>query len=90
MSASPNLICSGDPQVSRGTWQVYKEVAEDFVNGYGYAIATGSATILGYFQQLCLEHGLEGCAFHIDYNAAQPAVSQRAQFLQGMKQGGNQ
>lgn len=41
-------------------WDIYREVPEDYVNGYAYAIATGSVTILSLFQQRCLagEHRL--------------------------------
>ncbi|KAG2443695.1 hypothetical protein HXX76_002043 [Chlamydomonas incerta] len=37
-----------------GEWEIYQEVPEDYVNGYAYAIATGSVTILSLFQQRCL------------------------------------
>ncbi|KAG2438952.1 hypothetical protein HYH02_010745 [Chlamydomonas schloesseri] len=39
-------------------WDIFQEVPEDYVNGYAYAIATGSVTILSLFQQRCLA-GLE-------------------------------
>ncbi|KAG2500711.1 hypothetical protein HYH03_001476 [Edaphochlamys debaryana] len=41
-------------QKSEGVWGIYQEVPEDYVNGYAYAIATGSATILSLYQQRCL------------------------------------
>jgi hypothetical protein len=41
---------------SGGTeWEIYQEVPEDYVNGYAYAIATGSTTIMALYQQRCLE-----------------------------------
>lgn len=58
-------------------WAVYKDVPEDYVNGYGYAIATGSALVMNLFQERCLHRewgngvaaNLAGklCAFYIDY-----------------------
>ena len=41
-------------QTSPGTWGILREVPEDFVHGYGYAIATGSATLLSFYQDRCL------------------------------------
>lgn len=58
-------------------WAVYQEVPEDYVNGYAYAIATGSALVMSLFQERCLHRewgsrvadNLAGrlCSFYIDY-----------------------
>ncbi|GFR47452.1 hypothetical protein Agub_g9177, partial [Astrephomene gubernaculifera] len=40
-------------------WGIFAELPEDYVNGYKYAIATGSATILSLFQQRCRGRGEE-------------------------------
>lgn len=66
-------------QTKPGVWEVQQEVPEDFVNGYAYAIATGSATILSLYQDRCLQQlgstqgqrpGVDGasrrCSFVID------------------------
>ncbi|KXZ49339.1 hypothetical protein GPECTOR_22g933 [Gonium pectorale] len=46
-----------------GVWSIYQEVPEDYVNGYAYAIATGSVTILSLFQRRCLaRREIEGMA----------------------------
>ncbi|GIL75443.1 hypothetical protein Vretimale_8072 [Volvox reticuliferus] len=37
-----------------GQWEIFQEVPEDYVNGYAYAIATGSVTVLSLYQQRCL------------------------------------
>jgi hypothetical protein len=34
-------------------WEVSAEIPEDFVTGYGYAIATGSAVLLSLYQFRC-------------------------------------
>ncbi|GLI61951.1 hypothetical protein VaNZ11_004513, partial [Volvox africanus] len=39
---------------AEGQWEIFQEVPEDYVNGYAYAIATGSVTILTLYQQRCL------------------------------------
>ncbi len=56
-------------------WDIYQEIPEDYVNGYAYAIATGSSVILSYYQAKCLEGVRSGalpasseCSFRIDYN----------------------
>ncbi len=41
-------------KVAPGNWSYGEEVPEDFVNGYSYAIATGSAYIMSLFRQRCL------------------------------------
>ncbi len=48
-----------------GVWDIYQEVPEDYVNGYAYAIATGSATILSYYQQRCLANVNKKVAVHM-------------------------
>lgn len=53
------------PQVREGVWDIYQEVPEDYVNGYAYAIATGSATILSYYQQRCLANVERKAAVHL-------------------------
>lgn len=37
-------------QVSPGVWEMAAELPEDFVTGYGFAIATGSAAIMSLYQ----------------------------------------
>uniref|UniRef100_A0A7S0RA27 Nucleoside phosphorylase domain-containing protein n=1 Tax=Chlamydomonas leiostraca TaxID=1034604 RepID=A0A7S0RA27_9CHLO len=61
-------------QVKPGVWEVAVEIPEDFVTGYGYAIATGSATIMSLYQTRCeadrAHHRLPpatDCTFEIDY-----------------------
>ncbi|EFJ50281.1 hypothetical protein VOLCADRAFT_89239 [Volvox carteri f. nagariensis] len=49
-------------KVAEGEWRVYQEVPEDYVNGYAYAIATGSATIMSLFQQRCLTEAAAAAA----------------------------
>jgi hypothetical protein len=56
-SAAAGLLC---PQVSPGNWTYGEEVPEDFENGYGYAIATGSSYILALFRQRCQDQRLQG------------------------------
>lgn len=47
-------------QVAPGNWSYGEEVPEDFVNGYSYAIATGSAYIMSLFRQRCLAAAQQG------------------------------
>jgi hypothetical protein len=44
-------------QAGPGNWTYGEEVPEDFVNGYSYAIATGSSYIMALFRQRCLAAG---------------------------------
>ncbi len=69
-------------QVSPGVWQYTEELPEDFVTGYGYAIATGSATILSLYQARCLEDTLQGrlpaktdCSYTIAYDSKGVSVA---------------
>lgn len=61
-------------QKSAGMWDIYQEVPEDYVNGYAYAIATGSAVILNAYQERCATLQRAGalaedvqCSFTISY-----------------------
>jgi hypothetical protein len=62
-------------QVSPGDWRIAHELPEDFKTGYGYAIATGSSTLLSVYQQRCKKAVLHkqlprntDCSFTIDYD----------------------
>lgn len=62
-------------QKTPGSWDVYLEVPEDYVNGYAYAIATGSAVILNAYQSRCVTLQRAGtvrddvqCTFEINYS----------------------
>lgn len=65
-------------QTSPGVWEVYRVLAEDYVNGYGYAIATGSTVIMEMFQARCVAEadgrgGSSGdCDFRVDYATPTP------------------
>ncbi len=41
-------------------WAPSVELPEDFVTGYSYAIATGSATLMSLYQRRCLDAVKEG------------------------------
>ncbi|KAJ9507064.1 hypothetical protein QJQ45_004663 [Haematococcus lacustris] len=62
-------------QVRPGVWEVAVELPEDFVTGYGYAIATGSSVLMSLYQQRCVERstlvpGAHNCSYTISYDSA--------------------
>ncbi|MEW5311428.1 MAG: hypothetical protein WDW38_003144 [Sanguina aurantia] len=54
-----NWLHSPVIQVKSGEWAIYRDVPEDYVNGYAYAIATGSALVMSLFQDRCLHRESE-------------------------------
>ncbi|GAX73669.1 hypothetical protein CEUSTIGMA_g1120.t1 [Chlamydomonas eustigma] len=70
-------------QVSPGVWEASEEVPDDFVNGYAYAISTGSSTILSLFQARCLAregtNGANGtgCSFEIVSEALSSLIMEK-------------
>mmetsp|Transcript_12443 Transcript_12443/g.26864 ORF Transcript_12443/g.26864 Transcript_12443/m.26864 type:complete len:491 (-) Transcript_12443:204-1676(-) len=77
-----NWIHQPVQQTSPGVWEVFEEVPEDFVNGYAYAIASGSAAILTFYQARCIRMAAErllppgaSCDFKISYNSGHSRVA---------------
>ena len=63
-------------QTSPGVWEDAEELPENFATGYGYAIATGSSTVLAFYQSRCLaDVRMErlpktfDCTYKVDYTA---------------------
>ncbi|KAL6760862.1 hypothetical protein V8C86DRAFT_2546614 [Haematococcus lacustris] len=61
-------------QVRPGVWEIAVELPEDFVTGYGYAIATGSSVLMSLYQQRCVERstlvpGAHNCSYTISYDS---------------------
>lgn len=69
-----------------GLWEVVHEVAEDYVNGYAYAIATGSSAILSLYQQRCLAAAAAAPASTSAYGAADAGAAAAAHLQQQQQQ----